>query len=484
MRRTLLGLTAMLITLAATACSVTTPRNEVASGPGDADVATTAAGTAGYDSEAATSAASDAGTTAATSSGDGATAGAAQAPGGSPAAPAAPGAQSAAGATPAPSSGTPAAGGSPTTPAAPSGVRVTGVGDKEITVSIIAGFSGPLAAMVNRAYDGILTWQEDVNDAGGFHGRKVVLKKVDHKETADGGVAACKEALSNGSLFALVPEGIDAGLTAISCLDAAGMPNLYYSPTADPKWKVSFSTQPTSATAGPQMATYVRSVLKGSGKKIGVMYVNQAAYKSLVDTFVPEARRLGLSVPEVEALEPNQASFTAPLLRMKNAGVEILVISATAEAVGIIRDAKSIGFTAQFTGWGFAFDFITVAGRNLFEGVTALRSYASTDTPAFQRYAARMQARGRGRSRADDLEGFTAYGYALILGEVLNKTGPRPNRQAVVAGAETVKNFNSGVMAPFSWTPGDHVGAHATFPIVCCNDDWTWKSAGAPRITY
>src|SRR5439155_6331937 len=85
-----------------------------------------------------------------------------------------------------------------------------GVTKDTITVSVIAGFSGALAAMVTRAYDGLMTWQDDVNAAGGINGRKIVMKKVDHKETADGGVAACKEALSNGSYFAVVPEGVDA----------------------------------------------------------------------------------------------------------------------------------------------------------------------------------------------------------------------------------------------------------------------------------
>jgi branched-chain amino acid transport system substrate-binding protein len=199
-----------------------------------------------------------------------------------------------------------------------------------VTVSVIAGFSGPLTAMVTRAYDGLATWQDDVNAAGGINGRKVVLKKVDHKETADGGVAACKEALSNGSYFAIVPEGVDATLTAVSCLDAAGMPTFYYSATTDPKWKVAFADVVPSSQAGTEMASYVANGLRAAGKKIGVIYVNQASYKALSDGFLPEARKLHLDVAPPESVEANQASFTAPLLRLKNAGVQVLIISATA----------------------------------------------------------------------------------------------------------------------------------------------------------
>ena len=361
---------------------------------------------------------------------------------------------------------------------------VTGVTKDTIAVSVVAGFSGPLTAMVTRAYDGVATWQDDVNAAGGIHGRKVVLKKVDHRETADGGVAACKEALSNGTLFAIVPEGVEATLTAVSCLDAAGMPTFYYSATTDPKWKVAFADIVTSAQGGRSMASYVRNGLGGAGKKVGVMYVNQASYKAFADGLVPEAKRIGLDVAGSESVEPNQASFTAPLLRLKNAGVQILVISATTDAVGILRDAKSMGWNPTFTGWGFQFDFVTAAGRNLFDGVAALRGYATVDSPAYEKYAARMQARGRGRNRTDDLEGFSAYGHALLTGEVIKRAGPNPTRQSVISGAEGIKGYDNGILGPITWSASDHVGSLATFPTVCCNSDYTWKRTGAPAAAY
>lgn len=350
----------------------------------------------------------------------------------------------------------------------------TGVAKDTVTVSVVAGFSGPLAGVVARAYEGLLTWQDDVNEAGGIHGRKVVLKKVDHKESADGGVAACKEALSNGSFFAIVPEGVEATLTAVSCLDAAGMPTFYYSATTDPKWKVAFADIVTSAQGGTQMASFVGR--RWAGQKAGVIYVNQASYKAMADAFDAEAKRAKMAVAPMEAVEPNQASFTSPLLRLKDAGVQVLVISATTDAVGILRDAKSLGWTPQITGWGFQFDFVTAAGRGLFDGVTGLRSYATVDSPAYEKYAARMQARGRGRARTDDLEGFPTYGHALVIGELLQRAGQNPTRASLVAGAEAVRGYDNGILGPFSWSASDHVGQHGTFPTICCNSDYTWKA--------
>jgi branched-chain amino acid transport system substrate-binding protein len=368
---------------------------------------------------------------------------------------------------------------------ASAGGPVPGVTKDTITLSVVAGFSGVLAPLVNKAYEAMLTWQEDVNAAGGIHGRRIVLKPVDHKETAAGGVAACKEVQSNGSFVAAVPEGVEANVTAVDCLDASGIPTIYYAAVADPSWKRAFADVITSAQGGTIMASYVRSVLGGAGKKIGVMYVNQAAYKEVSDTFVPEAKKLGLTVASVQSVEPNQASFTSQLLKMQQAGVQILVVSATAEAIGIIRDARSMGYQVQITGWGYMFDFVTQAGRSMFDGVTGLRPYATVDSPAYATYAARMKARGRARDdRTTDLEGFVTYGRALLYGEMLRRAGTDPTRESFVAGAETITGFETGIVPPISYSASDHIGASSAFPVVCCNSDYTWKSQGAARAEF
>ena len=371
--------------------------------------------------------------------------------------------------------------------AAAGATAVPGVTKDSVTISIVAGFTGPLAALVNKAYEALQTWQDDVNAAGGIYGRKIVLKKVDHKETADGGVAACKEVTSNGSFFAAVPEGTDANVTAVNCLDAAGIPTVYYAAAADPKWKLAFADTLTSAQGGTILASYVKNGLHGAGKKVGAIYVNQSAYKAAVDTFTAESKRQGMTVADVEAVEPNQASFTSQLLRMQQAGVQILMISATTETIGILRDARSMGWSPTITGWGFQFDFLTEAGRSLFDGVSGLRTYATVDSPAYANYAQHMDARGRNRDdRSTDLEGFPTYGRALLYGEILKRAGANPTRQSFVLGAETIKGFDTGIIPPVTYGAGApaHVGITQGFAAVCCNSDYTWKGTGPPRASW
>jgi branched-chain amino acid transport system substrate-binding protein len=362
-----------------------------------------------------------------------------------------------------------------------------GVTADTITMSIVAGFSGTLSPIVNKAYEALQTWQEDTNAAGGIYGRKVIFKKVDHKETPDGGVAACKEVQSNGSFIAAVPEGTDANLTAVDCLDAAGIPTIYFAAAADPKWKIAFADSLTSAQGGTILASYVKNTLRAASKKLGVMYVNQSAYKAAADAFSAEAKKAGMDVADTEPVEPNQASFTSQLLRMKQKNVEVVLISATAESLGILRDAKSMGYTPQFTGWGYLFDFLTAAGRSVYDGVTGLRPYATVDSPQYAVYAQRMAARGRDRSdRGTDLEGFPTYGRALLYGELLRRAGQNPTRASFVTGAETLKNFTTDIIPPVTYGVGPalHSGITAGFIAACCNSDNTWKGTGPARTSF
>src|SRR5437588_801787 len=113
------------------------------------------------------------------------------------------------------------AGGAATAPTAAG----PGVTKDTITISALAGFSGNYGAILTKIYDnGFGTWIDDVNAKGGINGRKVISKKVDNKDTVEGGVAACKEVQNNGSYLAVSIVGFGgADTAAVDCLDHAGI---------------------------------------------------------------------------------------------------------------------------------------------------------------------------------------------------------------------------------------------------------------------
>ncbi len=364
------------------------------------------------------------------------------------------------------------------------GASTPGVTDTEIKIAVIGGFTGLTGAITERGYEGLQTWADEVNDAGGINGRKVSLQKFDHKETADGGVAACKDALEIDPFVVSVPEGVEANLTATDCLDKAGVPTLYFAGTNDPKWKQAFSYIPTAAAQGKSLASFTKDVLDGAKKKIGVMYESGQAPESGAKAFLKAAKKLKLDIVDKEVVEPSQSSFVPQLQRLQNAGAEIVWLAAVNTSLGIFRDAKQIGFEPQFTGGGFTFDFLSSLLKDQVKGVKGLRFGATVDSDAYKKYDAVMKKYGRSKSREKDNEAFLFYGHGLLLGEMLTQAGPNPTRESFVAGAEKIKNFKTGILPPITYGPGDHVGADASYPTVCCNSDFTWKGAGAPKAKF
>ncbi|HUF34195.1 MAG TPA: ABC transporter substrate-binding protein [Acidimicrobiales bacterium] len=347
-----------------------------------------------------------------------------------------------------------------------------------VVVSYVAGFSGPYGSIISEALNGLYAWLDEINGQGGILGRPVVIKEVDHRESAAGGVSACKEVLSNGSHLAFLAIGIDAVITATDCLDRNGFPSLYFA-SAEPfyrRWRHSYSVTANAEDVGRALASFVEHRLDGRRHPVGVIVLNGLQTKATADAFVDDAAAHGLDVVGIESVEFNQTSFVPELQRLREAGAEIVTMFVTAEVLGILRDARAMRYQPEFTGMGYTFDFLAAAARDLMSGVSGVRIYATIDSPAFPEFTRLADKHGR-RKRAFDGDHFFTYGYGLVIGRVLEASAPY-TRASLFAGIESIENYDNQVDAPITWGPGDYIGTSAVFPVVCCRPDWAWKSLG------
>jgi len=355
-----------------------------------------------------------------------------------------------------------------------------GVSDSTIRITVSAPFSGYLGVIVNRAYDGGFgVWVDDVNARGGIHGRRIQVVKVDNQLTADGAIAACKEAKSNGTFMVVQVAGYAAEGT---CLDQAAVPSLVY--VADqPKatWKHVRYIQDVDAW-GANPASYIKTKMGGGGKKVAVVYLTDLSYGyEGKDAFLQRAKEVGLNVVAVEGIVQNQGSFVAELQRIQRAGAEIVAFFGLTEILGLVRDGRAIGFTPQWTGTGFAIDEISTAGRDLLDGVVGMRVFPTTESPTYAAYRARLDQRGRGGNASTGGMGF--FGVGLALEQAFAAAGRNLTRPGFEAAFDLVRNYDSGMLPAISWAGGRPTGTDATFAVVCCNPDYTWKGTG-PAGTF
>lgn len=352
-----------------------------------------------------------------------------------------------------------------------------GVSKNSITISVIAGYSGYLGQVVSQVIDsGWGTWVDDINANGGIYGRKIIMKKVDHQETTAGGVDACKTTQSNGSFTGVIAEGIDAAVSAAGCLDAGGMSVLATEPAPQPSWKHVYLFEDFT-TDGQALAKLAVDTLHDGSQKFGVIYLKAADCVAMKDSFVRSVKAAGSQVVDEEAVDPNQASFIAQLQRMKGAGATDVVIIATSEAIGILRDMQSIGYTPHRTlagAWPNVDEF-TEAARNLADGIYAVRGSATTDSPAYAPFAAKAQKYGHSYVGASPMK---VYGQALILEQALRKAGPNLTQASFRQAIETISGYDNHIYPPITWSASRHVGIDGAFPVICCHSDYTWRSLG------
>lgn len=361
---------------------------------------------------------------------------------------------------------------------------VVGVAKGTITISAIGGFSGNYGAILTSIYeDGFLVWRDELNAAGGVHGRQVVVKKVDNKDTAEGGVAACKQVQTNGTFLAVSLVGFGgADVSGADCLDRAGIPTLAFNLSSfNPKWRNVFSAGDPGEQARP-MASFIKNVL-GEKKNVGVIVLNDPVNLSARDALVKELPQEGLTLVRQEVVAPNQGSFVAELNRLRSAGatsVALLVLSG--EVLGILRDAKALGYQPKWTGSYWPSDETAVAGRSLFEGIRTLRNYSGSNSPGYARYLAAAQKHGRKGSLTTTT--MALYGFGLVTGQVLQNAGPSPTRDTVTTGVEGIVNYNNGVFATVTFGKGVRVARLGMWPLQCCSSDGTWRGIGPARERF
>jgi branched-chain amino acid transport system substrate-binding protein len=353
-----------------------------------------------------------------------------------------------------------------------------GVTDSTITLSADGAFSGAYAAIYEQQYRGsALTWRDEVNAKGGINGRKIEFKKVDDRFTVEGAVSACKEIESNGSFAAYAQSLFNSG---IACLENARIP-LYQTvlQAADPAslgWKYVRAIKDSNGE-GATLARFIVSPngLGRPGHKIGLLYTTDNPVASYVGPFLAEAKRLGMDV-HVEKIVTNQSSFVAELQRLRQAGVDTVAMVCVFEAVGILRDAKAIGFNPTWTGHTFTADEVAAGGAELFQGIKAPRTWAGADSPAFQSY--KQTVAKYGETTGVTTTNMLGYSALLIMQRALELAGRDLTRESFLAAYDRIQNFDAPGVPLVTYASGRIAGTQASFPLQCCNPDKTWKSIG------
>ena len=227
----------------------------------------------------------------------------------------------------------------------------------EIKVGLLAGISGPIAAMAPPMLEATQLAFQQVNEQGGIVGGQELKAIVgdsacNPQNGVDGAtklvnierVAALVGPHCSGSVIAVANSvTVPANLTLIT--PSGTSPDI----TALEDKGLVFRTVPSDDFQGRSLA---RTLLKQGTNKVAVAYLNNDYGTGLANAFKSEFEEKGGEIAGFAAHEEGKASYRSNLAELSRGGAETLVIFDYGDGTGltILRQALENGFFTNFMG--------------------------------------------------------------------------------------------------------------------------------------
>jgi branched-chain amino acid transport system substrate-binding protein len=355
-----------------------------------------------------------------------------------------------------------------------------GVSKTEIVLGMHTDLSGPAATYGVSSSNAVKMRFDDVNAAGGVHGRKIKLIVEDTQYQVPRAVQAGNKLINRDQIFAMV-AGLGTPMNNALFKDQfeAGVPNLFPLSAArsmfEPFHKLKFYG---AATYVDQVRAGINYFVTKKGKKaLCAMYQDTDFGKEVLDGVHVQADKMKVKIVETVTHKPTDQDFTAQITRLKAAGCDLVVLGT------IVRDsivpystARKIGWTdVDFLGSAATYDlFVAAAQGGVTEGLYAMgltdMPYRDTLSPAAQAWFDKYKDRFKVEPNIGAVYGHVAADLTMVG---LDKAGADLTLDGFVKALESIKGYHDIFNGPeVTFGPDKHQGASSSFLAVVKGGRW------------
>lgn len=223
-----------------------------------------------------------------------------------------------------------------------------GLTDKTIKLGVFSPMSGNAMAYGFDVINAAKMYYDKINKEGGIHGRRIELVIEDDRCNANDLLAAVKKLTEQDKVFALnggscsgpvvaAREYVERAQIPLVMLNASGDGALY------PPSKYIFGAFSISQRAvGGSIVQFAQEFLKA--KKVGYVNHDDAYGGWNLEAAEFQAKKIGVDL-QVQSINPNLADMTAPMLKIRAANPDALVITTYARPVSLlVKKAHELGF--------------------------------------------------------------------------------------------------------------------------------------------
>jgi branched-chain amino acid transport system substrate-binding protein len=355
-----------------------------------------------------------------------------------------------------------------------------GVTKSEIVLGMHTDLSGPAATYGVSSSNAVKMRFDEVNAAGGIHGRKIRLVVEDTQYQVPRAVQAGNKLISRDRIFAMV-AGLGTPMNNALFKDQfeAGVPNLFPLSAArsmfEPFHKLKFYG---AATYVDQVRAGINYFATKKGKKaLCAMYQDTDFGKEVMDGVQVQADKMKLKIAETVTHKPTDQDFTAQITKLKAAGCDLVVLGT------IVRDsivpyatARKIGWTdVDFLGSAATYDlFVAGAQGGVTEGLYAMgltdMPYRDTLSPKAQDWYDKYKDRFKTDPNIGAIYGHVAADLTVVA---LEKAGANLTLDSFVKAMESIKGYRDIFNGPeVNFGPDKHQGANSSFLAVVKGGRW------------
>lgn len=349
-----------------------------------------------------------------------------------------------------------------------------GLTDKSIRIGMFSPLSGNSMAYGFDVVNAAKMYYDKVNKEGGIHGRKVEIVLEDDRCNANDLLAAVKKLTEQDKVFLLnggscsgpvvgAREYVEREKIPLVMLNASGDGALY------PPSKYIYGAFSISQRAvGGSMVQFAAEHLKA--RKIGYINHDDAYGGWNLEAAEFQAKKVGATL-QVQSINPNITDVTAPMLKIRAANPDVLLVTTYARPVSLlVKKAHELGWNKPIV--------IAVNGtadlKQLVENVGNKDAFKNVylqevmlDVPGGEQlkwvYDMYRQYYPELAAKPGYPQTYMPYGIpsAMAVVNALKAAGPQPTREKFL-DAMSKLNFDSKVMAgPIAFTPTDHAAQKA-----------------------
>lgn len=331
-------------------------------------------------------------------------------------------------------------------PAAAQSVR--GVTKNEIVIGMHTDLSGPAQFYGISSRNAIQMRVDEVNAAGGIHGRKIKLVVEDSQYQVPRAVQAANKLLNRDRIFLMVGAiGTPMNNAVMADQLAAGVPNMFPLTAArsmyEPFHKLKFS-------GGFSYYDQIRAGLKWmiDNKKKNVictLYEDTDFGQEIFEGTRDQLKAMNRTLVESVTVKPTDSEFTAQITRLRNANCDLVTMGTIIKTTILpVATARKLGWNSvDFLGQSASYDYpVAAAPGGATEGFYSMASvalpYPDTATPQVQDWMKRYKEKFN-----RDINAGAIYGYnfmdMVVVG--LDRAGKNLTTDSFVKGMESIQGY-------------------------------------------